>query len=137
MRSMARLLTVDNHGLAVVIEIAIMIAAFLDHHGVAIPMVTFANNFAIAITISVAMAGSDGDANRANAYADFFRAGRQRAANSSNCNSYNCKTSNHGLLSFVYELSEGQGTIERASPAALNGSGSGQLAITHAFIAAT
>jgi hypothetical protein len=74
--------------------------ALLDHNSiVAIPVVTIPDHVAIAIAIPIAMAGSDGNADRADADANFFRASRHGDANSGCCNGYDCKMLDHCLLS--------------------------------------
>jgi hypothetical protein len=87
---------VDDDRLAIMVDIPVVIA-LLDHDGVVtIAMVTLPDNFTIAITI--AMAGSDGHASRADTYANFVRPGRHGDANSGHGDSYYCKTLDHCLL---------------------------------------
>ena len=55
-----------------------------DHDSlVAIPILAFADYFTVAITIAVAMTGTDGDATRSDTDADFFSTCRHRERNSS------------------------------------------------------
>jgi hypothetical protein len=78
---------IDNHGLAVVIHIPVAVA-LPDHHGViVIPVVTIADDFtvAIAITITIAVTGTDRHAYRTGAYSNFFRTCRHRKGYSSYC----------------------------------------------------
>jgi hypothetical protein len=76
---------IDNHGLAVVIDIPLTVTV-LDHDGVVmVPVVTIADDFAIAIPPTVGMSGSDGHADRPDAYADFFRTCRHRKGYSGHC----------------------------------------------------
>src|SRR5258708_10986782 len=70
---------VDDDRPAIAIEVAIMIAAPLDHDSlVAIPVLALADHFPIAIAI---VARSDGYASRADTNADLFRAGRHCKGN--------------------------------------------------------
>jgi hypothetical protein len=103
---------VDDHGLVVAIDIAVMIVTVLDHDGVvAITMIFLADHGAIAISIAI-MAGADGHTDRADADADFFRACRHGETNSGNGDRYYCKTLDHVMLlqvvNDVCELSVGQ-----------------------------
>jgi hypothetical protein len=76
---------IDNHGLAVVIHIPVVIA-LLDHDGVVvIPVVTIADNVTVAITITIAVAGTDGHADRTDAYANFLGTCRHRKGYSGYC----------------------------------------------------
>jgi hypothetical protein len=76
---------IDNHGLVVVIHIPVVVA-LLDHHGViVIPVVTIADDFTVAIAITITVAGTDRHADRTDAYANFFRTCRNRKGYSSYC----------------------------------------------------
>jgi hypothetical protein len=78
---------IDNHGLVVVIHIPVVVA-LLDHDGViVIPVVTIADDFtvAVAIAITITVAGTDRHADRTDAYANFFRTCRHRKGYSSYC----------------------------------------------------
>lgn len=59
------------------VHIAIMVT-LLDHHGVAVAVVTLPDDIAIAIAIPIAMSGSDGYADRTDTDTNFFRTGRHR-----------------------------------------------------------
>jgi hypothetical protein len=90
---------IDDHSLVVAIDIAVMIVTVLDHHGVvAITMVFLANDATIAIPIAIAMAFTNGHADRANANTNFFRARRHGETNSGNGDRYHCKTLDHGMF---------------------------------------
>src|ERR1700722_17457219 len=90
---------VDDHGLVVAIDVAVMIVTVLDHHGiVAIAMVFLADHGAVAIPVVIMMAFADRDADRAHAYAHFFRTGRHGETNSGNGDRYHCKTLDHEKL---------------------------------------
>jgi hypothetical protein len=107
-RSIARLSTVaiDDYP-SIAVEIPIAVATSADDDGVvAIPAVTLANDFAIAITISI-MAGSDGHAARTDANTNFFRPSRHCDANSGHSDSSYCKTFDHRML-LSFERSGGQ-----------------------------
>jgi hypothetical protein len=79
------------------VEIAVAIVPLPDHDGiVAIPAVP--DNFTIAIAIAVTVAGSDGDAARADTDPNFFRTSRNCTANSGYCDGYYCKTPDHRML---------------------------------------
>jgi hypothetical protein len=76
---------IDNHGLAVVIHIPVAVA-LPDHDGViVIPVVTIADDFTVAIAITITVAGTDRHADRTDAYANFFRTCRHRKGYSSYC----------------------------------------------------
>jgi hypothetical protein len=99
-RSTVKLLMVDDHGLVVAVDVAVMIviATVLDHDGVvAITMIFLADDATVAIPIAI-VARADGHADRANAYAHFFRASRHGETNSGNGDRYYCKTLDHGML---------------------------------------
>jgi hypothetical protein len=88
---------VDDHGLSIMVDIAIMIA-LLDHNGiVTIMVVAFPDDFTIAVTIPV-MAGPDGHADRTHTDADFFRTGRHGETDSGGSHGNYCKTLDHRLL---------------------------------------
>ena len=96
--SKAGLVTVDDDVLAVVIDIPVAIAS-PDHDGVVtIPVITLADNTAIAIAIAVTMPGSDGDTDRTDTDANFFRTGRHRKGYS--CHRYrgHYKTLDHRMF---------------------------------------
>jgi hypothetical protein len=81
------------------VEIAVAIVTLPDHDGiVAIPAVAIPDNFTIAIAIAVTVAGSDGDAARADTDPNFFRTSRNCTANSGHCDGYYCKTPDHRML---------------------------------------
>jgi hypothetical protein len=93
-------LTIDNHRLPVTIIIAVVIAMFLDHDGlVAIPAATLADDFTIAIPITIT-AGTDGHPGpgRADADSDFFGASGHRDTNGSSSRGHHCKTLDHCML---------------------------------------
>jgi hypothetical protein len=89
---------IDDYGLVITIDIAVMIVTVPDHDGVvAIAMVFLADHGAVAIPIAI-MAGADGYADRADADAHIFRARRHGETNSGNGDRYHCKTLDHGML---------------------------------------
>jgi hypothetical protein len=89
---------VDDNRLAIMVDIPVAIA-LLDHDGVVtIAMVTLPDDITIAITITIAMAGSHRHADRADTYANFARAGRHGDANCGRRDSYYCKTLDHCML---------------------------------------
>jgi hypothetical protein len=94
---------VDDHGLVVAINVTVVIVTVLDHHGVvAIAMVFLPDHGAVAIPVVIAMAFTDRDADRPNAYAHFFCARRRGETNSGNGDRYHCKTLDHiGSLQVV------------------------------------
>jgi hypothetical protein len=59
------------------VDVAVAIA-LLDHDGVVVPVVTLPNDVTVAIPIGIAMAGSDGHADRTDAHSYFFRTSRHR-----------------------------------------------------------
>jgi hypothetical protein len=74
-------LAVDDDRVAVTIEIAVTVAAALDHNGfVAIAVFTLADHFTISVAIAVAATNGNAYARRAdtNAYPDVFRTRRHR-----------------------------------------------------------
>jgi len=92
-------LTIDDHCLPVTIEIPVVIAVLLDHDSlVALAVPTLTDDFTIAVTITIAMAGPDGHPDRANTNSDFLRASRHRGKNSSRSDGYHCKTLDHCML---------------------------------------
>jgi hypothetical protein len=68
---------IDDHLPPAVIEIPIAIAPSNDDSVAIAVIATFTNDFAFANDVTVAMALTDGHADRAHADADFFRRGRQ------------------------------------------------------------
>jgi hypothetical protein len=92
---------VDDHFLAVMVDIAVMIA-MLDDDGI-VMVIALADDFTITIAIPVTVAFADGHADRTDANTDFFRTGRHGDTNSSHGNGYYCKTFDHRvLLSFQF-----------------------------------
>jgi hypothetical protein len=92
-------LTIDDHSFPVTIEVAVVIAMFLDDDRlVAIPVPTLADDFTIAIPVAVAVAGPHGHAARADTHSDVFRASRHRDANSSRSDGYHRKMLDHCML---------------------------------------
>jgi hypothetical protein len=92
-------LTIDDHGFPVTIEIAVVIAMFLDDDGlVAIPVLTIADDFTISVPVAIAVAGPDGHADRTHTNSDFFRASRHRDANSSRSDGHHRKTLDHCMF---------------------------------------
>jgi hypothetical protein len=77
-----------------------------DHDGVvAIPVVTLPDNVTIAIAITI-VTGSDGDANRTDAYSNFFRTSRHRKGYSGYRYRGHYKTLDHRMLLFVVNYRE-------------------------------
>jgi hypothetical protein len=68
---------IDDHLPPAVIEIPIAVAPSNDDSVAIAGIATFANDFTFPNDVTVAMALTDGHADRAHADADFFRAGRQ------------------------------------------------------------
>src|SRR5476649_307134 len=96
--SKAGLVTVDDDGLAVVIDIPVAVAS-LDHDGVVtIPVITLADNVAIAIAITITMSGSDGHADRPNTDANFFRTSGDRKRYCSHGYRSHYKTLDHRMF---------------------------------------
>jgi hypothetical protein len=89
-------IAIDDDGFVVVIEITVAVA-LLDHDGF-IPVVTFANDVAIAIPPTVGMTGTNGHTDRADTNADLIRAGRHRKGYSSHRNRSYYKTLDHCML---------------------------------------
>jgi hypothetical protein len=89
---------IDDYGLVVAIDIAVMIVTVLDHDGVvAIAMIFLADHGPVAIPIAI-MTFAYRHADRADAYAHFFRARRHGETNSGNGDRNYCKTLDHGIL---------------------------------------
>jgi ABC-type transport system involved in Fe-S cluster assembly fused permease/ATPase subunit len=87
---------IDDNALSVVVHIPVVIVTLLDHNGiVAIAVVTVADYITVAIAISIAMARSNGHADRANTDSNFIRTGRHRESDSGCCDGYYCQTIDH------------------------------------------
>src|SRR5438270_8194069 len=70
----------DDDPAVAAIEIPVPVA-LADNNRIAVPVIpALTNDFAFANDVAVAVALTDGDANRAHADTDFFRTGRQRGA---------------------------------------------------------
>jgi hypothetical protein len=86
---------IDN-GLSVVVHIPVVIVTLLDYNGVvAIPVVTIADNITVAIPIGIAVAGSDGHADRTDTHSNFLRTSRHCTANSGYGDGNYCQTLDH------------------------------------------
>jgi len=102
--------TIDDDTLAVVIHIPVAVT-LPDHDGVvAIPVVTLPDNVPIPIPITITVTGSDGHADRTDAYSNFFRTSRHRKGYSSYRYRNHYKTLDHRMLLFVVNY---RGAIRR------------------------
>jgi hypothetical protein len=92
-------IVVDDHGLSIMVDIAVMIALLDDNGIVTIMVVALLDDFTIAIAVAIpVMASSDGYADRTDADTDFFRAGRHGETNSGRSHGNYCKTLDHHVL---------------------------------------
>ena len=79
----SRLVSVDNNGPTITLNISMAIALFNNNSLVAIPMIAITSDVTIMIPVTISMVLSHSYANRANTNPDFFRTSRHCAANSS------------------------------------------------------
>jgi ABC-type transport system involved in Fe-S cluster assembly fused permease/ATPase subunit len=87
---------IDDNALSIMVHISVVIVTLLDHNGVVvIAVVTLADYITVVIAIGIAMARSNGHADRANTDSNFIRASRHREADSSHCDGYYCQTLDH------------------------------------------
>jgi hypothetical protein len=79
-----RLLFIDNNRSAIMVNISVVIALFNDDGFVAILMITFADDVAVAVPVAISVTLPNRYANGANTNPHLFRSSRHCAANSSN-----------------------------------------------------
>jgi hypothetical protein len=87
-----RLLLVDNNRSAIMANISVAIALFNDDSLVAVPLVTVADDVAVAVLVTISATLTNRYASTANTNAHLFRSSRYCAANSS----YGCD--HYGIL---------------------------------------
>jgi hypothetical protein len=78
-----RLLSVDDHRSAIMVDISVVIALFNDDGFIAVPMITVADDVAVAVPVTISVTLTNRYAGGANTNPDLFRSRRHCAAYSS------------------------------------------------------